>query len=411
MAWNPWATTFGIQPVTPISPALQGEGVVGGAVGVNGLIKPKAEQKSTADTATAVVNAVEKTVEVVGDLITTTFISPKATGTKVFDLVSQDNNGKWTVSKHTEYGNTVEQIPHIILTEYRITSSSAIQSLRRSITLLPDLISQLTPKNFSATKLKKLIDENIISTGTVETAKTVAGKLYADATFFDTQPQIKGDKNLAPYQWLYSVVPTGYSYILPYFSDEYFGIQNSWTENSGPKTRLKDLAETILNMPIELANSASFFDPGIYVERPKFYNFDSGDSVQISVNFPLINTHKFEDIDRNLQIIKNLVIQNLPYRINQIKSEIPVIYDVNIPGAAHYPFCYISRLTIKHLGNKRVTKEFNNGTPTLIPDAYMVSITLKTLTDDASNFYMQAFGNNINNINVETHLNGPAQAK
>ena len=343
--------------------------------------------------------------------MTTTFISPKATGTKVFDLVAQDNNGKWTVSKHTEYGNTVEQIPHIILTEYRVTSSAAIQSLRRSITLLPDLISQLTPKNFSATKLKKLIDENIISPETVETAKTVAGELYADATFFDTQPQIKGDKHLAPYQWLYSVVPTGYSYILPYFSDEYFDIQNSWTENSGTKTKLKDLVESLSNIPIELANSASFFDPGIYVERPKFYNFDSGDAVQISVNFPLINTHKFEDIDRNLQIIKNLVIQNLPYRINQIKSEIPVIYDVNIPGSSHYPFCYISRLTIKHLGNKRVTKEFNNGTPTLIPDAYMVSITLKTLTNDASNFYMQAIGNDINNINVETHLNGPAQLR
>ena len=38
----------------------------------------------------------------------------------------------------------------------------------------------------------------------------------------------------------------------------------------------------------------------------------------------------------------------------------------------------------------------------------MVNIRLETLTDDASNFYIQAFGNNLNGINVKTHLNsGP----
>ena len=339
--------------------------------------------------------------------------SAKASGKTVFDLIHQNNNGKWTVSDYTKYNNKVEQIPHIILTEYKITSSSAIQSLRRALTLVPDVVSQVA--NMIPTKLQKLIGDGIKSVDLLPSEPTVrnltnaASEITGNLTFADMQPQINGDINLNPYKWLYSVVSTGYSYILPYFSDNYFNITNAWSEKSSTSTVLKDAAADLLNIPMEWANRASFFDPGIYVERPKFYNFESGDTVSISVNFPLINTHKFEDIDRNLQIIKNLVIQNLPYRINQIKSEIPVIYDVNIPGSAHYPFCYISGLTIKHLGNKRVTKEFNGGIPTLIPDAYMVNIILKTLTDDASNFYIQAFGNNLNGINVKTRLNESAQ--
>jgi len=337
---------------------------------------------------------------------------------KIFDLVTNGESGKWTVSKKTEFGNQYEQIPSIILTEYKITSSSSIQSLRRAVSLIPDVLSTAfggaVQKSAQAvgtvikenlnTKLYELLNNGLSNLGDTFNDVTQIAK---DLSGYNEHPDIAGNSHLDPYKWLYSIVPTNYSYILPYFSDDYFNINNIWSENAGSsmkESKLKTMAENLLNMPIDLANSASFFDPGIYVERPKFYNFEQGRSVDISVTFPLINTHKFEDIDRNLQIIKNLVIQNLPYRVNQVKSEIPVIYDVKIPGAAHYPFCYIKQLTIKHLGNKRVTKEFNNGTPTIIPDAYMINIKLESLTDYACNFYIKAFGNNLNGINVNTHL-------
>ena len=375
------------------------------------------EQRPVATTADEVAAAAGDFAKIIFKAATEAFKTERATGSlKIFDLMHNGNSGKWTVSKKTEYGNQYEQIPSIILTEYKITSSSSIQSLRRAVSLIPDVLSTaaggavkktagavaaaLPPLN---TKLQKLLDQGL-------TAATDLTQQAKDLSGFNEHPDIKGNSHLESYKWLYSIVPTNYSYIFPYFNDDYFSINNNWSENSNNSkpSKLKEFAENILNIPIDLANSASFFDPGIYVERPKFYNFDQGRSVEISVNFPLINTHKFEDIDRNLQIIKNLVLQNLPYRVNQVKSEIPVIYDVKIPGAAHYPFCYIKQLSIKHLGNKRVTTEFNNGTPTIIPDAYMVNIRLETLTDDASNFYIQAFGNNLNGINVKTHLNsGP----
>lgn len=366
------------------------------------------QQKETAKTVDLAIVA-HQVINEAGEV----FKTERATGSlKIFDLMHNGNSGKWTVSKKTEYGNQYEQIPSIILTEYKITSSSSIQSLRRAVSLIPDVLSTaaggLVKKTTGAvaaalpplnTKLQELLDQGLATaTNLTQIAKDLSG--------FDEHPDIKSNLHLESYKWLYSIVPTNYSYILPYFNDDYFSINNNWSENSfnSKPSKLKEFAENILNIPIDLTNSASFFDPGIYVERPKFYNFNTGRSVEISVNFPLINTHKFEDIDRNLQIIKNLVLQNLPYRVNQVKSEIPVIYDVKIPGAAHYPFCYIKQLSIKHLGNKRVTTEFNNGTPTIIPDAYMVNIRLETLTDDASNFYIQAFGNNLNGINVKTHL-------
>ena len=226
------------------------------------------------------------------------------------------------------------------------------------------------------------------------------------------QPTLAGDEHLngGRYNNLYSVDPTGYSYILPYFSESYFNITNNWNDSSKTSSKLAKKTDSWADAGIAAMNSPSFWDPGIYIERPKFYNFDYSNEVEISVNFPLINTHKFKDVDKNLQLIKNLVIQNLPYRKSIVRNDIPVIYDVVIPGVAHHPFCFIKRLDIKHLGNKRITKEFNNEEPMLIPDAYMVSITLVSLVLNAANFYLKAFGSNINGINVETHLSPAVQA-
>jgi len=322
----------------------------------------------------------------------------------VFNIVNSSEHGKWTVSEITKYSNNEckEKIPHIILTEYRITSSSALQSIRHAIGLIPDGIGTLDKfiPDALSNLVKSFIPDKLGGFLTSNTQKTLLQ---------DIQPQIESDPNLAPYSWLYSVVPTGFSYIFPYFNESYFEIKNRWTDSSKDSPLFVGI-ENVINAGIDAIKGASFWDPGIYIERPKFYNFDSTNTLEIPIKFPLINTHKFEDVARNLEIIKNLVIQNLPYRINLVKNEIPVVYDVTIPGVAHYPFCYVKRLSIHHLGNKRLTTEFTDGVEILIPDAYIISITLETLTTDASNYYIQAFGKDLNGINVRTHLNTEATA-
>jgi len=329
-------------------------------------------------------------------------ISDQTDKLTIFNIVESSENGKWTVSEITKYktNGCDERIPHVILTEYRITSSSALQSIRHAIGLIPDGIGTLDKfiPDALSNLVKLFIPDSLGGFLTSITQKTLLQ---------DIQPQIESDPNLAPYSWLYSVVPTGFNYIFPYFNESYFEIKNRWADSSKDSPLFVGI-ENVINAGIDVIKGASFWDPGIYIERPKFYNFDSTNTLEIPIKFPLINTHKFEDVARNLAIIKNLVIQNLPYRINLVKNEIPVVYDVTIPGVAHYPFCYVKRLSIHHLGNKRLTKEFTDGVEILIPDAYIVSITLETLTTDASNYYIQAFGKDLNGINVRTHLNTEA---
>lgn len=326
----------------------------------------------------------------------------------VFDLVNTSENGKWTVSKFQNFENNLEQIPHVVLTEYKVRSSSTIQSLRVAVAAfgdIPNIAEDLVPDAISKI-LKKFITGNPISDATLsalESANKALGQV--------DQPTLDNDSHLdnGRYNNLYSVDPTGYSYILPYFSESYFTIANNWSDSSKTSSNLAKKTDSWADAGIAAMNSPGYWDPGIYIERPKFYNFNYANEVEISVNFPLINTHKFEDVDKNLQLIKNLVIQNLPYRKSIVRNEIPVIYDVVIPGVAHHPFCFIKRLDIKHLGNKRITKEFNNNEPMLIPDAYMVNITLVSLVLNAANFYLKAFGSNINGIDVETHLSPAAK--
>ena len=332
---------------------------------------------------------------------------------QIFDLLSTQASGKWTLSEFQKFGdgNNHEKIPRVILTEYKVNSSSTVQSARVSLAALRDISTQggkLIPD-----KVSDWLGDTGAASVTTSISKSLDGLIDNSNKLFgqENHPDLTGENHLGGgrYVNLFSVTETGYTYILPYFSETYFNIGNNWSDSAKTSSKLEGKTKALSDAGISMMNAPGFWDPGVYIERPKFYNFDFGNEVEVSVNFPLINTHKFEDVSRNIQLIKNLVIQNLPYRKTISTSEIPVIYDVKIPGVAHHPFCFIKKLDIKHAGNKRITTEFD-GTPMLIPDAYMVSITLVSMVLNASNFYLEAFGDNINGIQVTTHLS-PAAAE
>jgi len=158
-----------------------------------------------------------------------------------------------------------------------------------------------------------------------------------------------------------------------------------------------------------------------FQERAKFYNFPT-EGEEISFTFPLINTGSasFDDVVRNWQLLFMLLYQNKPARLNRSIVEPPVIYQVEIPGQKFYPFCYVSSITVDFKGARRELKfqlPFQNtvyndsgrteGTEkipiideqiqtenraftTIIPDAYMVKITLKSLLAETRNFMVYA---------------------
>ena len=73
----------------------------------------------------------------------------------------------------------------------------------------------------------------------------------------------------------------------------------------------------------------------------------------------------------------------------------PVIYQVQIPGVVYMPFAFISNLSVKFLGSRRlmnISVPIQTGSSdstvlnTIIPDAYEVSITLNGMNEETRNF-------------------------
>jgi hypothetical protein len=222
------------------------------------------------------------------------------------------------------------------------------------------------------------------------------------SSILGTQIEGLGDSLLQPYEGLYITEDTGFKYVLPYFDDMQSMINNSFTENDemlGPSTLLGKTISKIRSATESLARLAYFTEPGLYIERPKFYSFRrNGDTIKFS--FPLINTgwSTFDDVSVNWQLAFLLSYQNLPNRRTREVIDPPVIYEVTIPGVKYIPFAYIKSLDISYLGSRRqmaLTVPSTGGTSgitTIVPDAYVVTITIEGLVADSRNFLAAAIG-------------------
>lgn len=214
---------------------------------------------------------------------------------------------------------------------------------------------------------------------------------------------------LKPYEGLYITEDTGFKYVFPYFSDAQQMLQNSFRENDdmlGPSTILGRSISTLRDATESVARLASFREPGLYIERPKFYGFkNTGDTINFS--FPLINTgwSTFDDVNINWQLAFLLTYQNNPNRRTREIIDPPCIYEVSIGGSKYIPFAYIRNLNIKYVGARRAM-ELNvpgGGTiATIVPDAYMIDITLEGLVADTQNFMQAAISGKGDIVSVST---------
>jgi hypothetical protein len=81
------------------------------------------------------------------------------------------------------------------------------------------------------------------------------------------------------------------------------------------------------------------------------------------------------------KFIQQLALNNLPRRFTRVVVEPPCIYEVLVPGRAFYPYCFVSKLQVSNVGNRRL---INNE---IVPDAFQIEITLTSLIKDANNLY------------------------
>jgi hypothetical protein len=226
-----------------------------------------------------------------------------------------------------------------------------------------------------------------------------------------------GSDTLKPYEGLYITEDTRFLYNIPYFSNRQNFVSNSFDTSDEAFTQINPtqtqyLTEAVRDLAMGSSVLFNMDAPGIYVEKPKFYQFGSGGE-DISFSFPLINTgwSTFEDVLQNWQLLYLLTYQNRPNRRSRDLIDPPAIYEVTIPGVRYSPFAYIEQMEVNFAGARRrmnIPVPFGSGTTTIntiIPDAYVVTIRMKTLVGETQNFLYSMLSDKQNIVTVSNRTN------
>jgi len=317
-----------------------------------------------------------------------------------------------------------QEVPYISLSEKRLKTNALIaQAAYNSMTIgLFDKtgLIQRAGRSVDAAAQGRISEQlqkvqNFLQSGpvgstidklgaTIGAAKEKFGNFLGGEGLFSL-PRSDGARSvLRVYEGLYITEPTGWEYTFPYFEDYQNGVANDFgDQNVGgigegvTALGAASLVEGSRNIAEDVSGTMNIMEPGTYIEKPKFYQFqDSGD--EITVAFPLLNTGHatYKDVIRNWQLIYLLVYQNRPIRFTRDLIEPPVIYEVSLPGHKYMPYAYVSRLEVQFVGSRRPMEitfkdesslgQGQNKVNTIIPDGYTVQITLKGLVAETRNF-------------------------
>ena len=265
-------------------------------------------------------------------------------------LIDVVNDFEWT---HTPPAGRHE-IPHIRMSEYHINFNALVAQLRYFLTLATEGIGQIGKDASINKKLQDIIEKGEGTPGIgyiLSVLKKIVQKIK-DTSTLDTVALDEVEYWLKPYYGIYSVIPTGFEYSFPYFTEPWKSVNNSYGEIRGG-TPLENLAKTSPQALIgQIAETLSTVTRGAFVDRPKMYVYD-GEGNELTFNFHLFNTNKWEDVYKNWQLVYMLVYQNLANKLNRVLYDPPVIYEVEVPGVYYSPFAYIQSLNIIQHGTTR----------------------------------------------------------
>jgi hypothetical protein len=333
----------------------------------------------------------------------------------------------WTYSKLID---SRKEVPKLLLTERRLKTNAMVNQLKYSFGVSNSNIGEIAksiPDGIKNPLYNFLAGAKQTQTGQQVTkfSNAVEAKVNQLDFFKDNNNIFENNPYLKPYQNLYITEPTGWQFILPYFEN----FNNSQANAFADDTNQSSVG--ILKMGADALGKVSDITAALraptqvtFVEKTKFYNF-STEGDEISVQFPLINTGSatFDDVVKNWEFLFLLLYNNKPSRKNVSVVDPPVIYTAEIPGVKFFPFCYISSILIEFQGSRRelsfsldtvdslsvdkladtkgqirldngnnnLVRGFSNNTTirnitTIIPDAYQVRITFKSLVPDTKNF-------------------------
>lgn len=319
----------------------------------------------------------------------------------------------WTYSKNKIKKWT--EIPYIAIKEFKLAGNSYLSSLMSSALLFPDVLESsygegsiaknlydILKSDFSNNEFGKFmgaIGDNAnkitekLQKGVNDFANRISDQVKSIDTTAEEWKSITGDDDLKKkYSYLYIREKTGRSYKFPYFEKGYINISNDFSDTYSNANELQKLAagaSELIEKTAGMLNLASITEPGMFIQRPKFFNFANSEYT-IDVNFYLFNTITPNAYLKNLDLITKLLIQNTPHRHNRILVDPPAIYELRVPGRGFYPYTFISKLEVTHEGTKRILTV--NNKDTIIPDAFKLSLSFKSLTNEVNNFMIPEMG-------------------
>lgn len=286
---------------------------------------------------------------------------------QMFDVVL---DYEWTNSPTSARKN----IPYVLLKEYQVNMSSVITGLLYTAFATYEGTKGLSSSIYD---LFSNLDEKL-KEGVEKTSEDL--KQAYDLNSEDISDKMStGDQ---AYKGLYSGVPTGFLYKFPYLQELNYSLSNKWKSGVNFKNKVVSTISDIVE------NIYTATEIGSHLELPKSFDAEGSESASYKVSFPLLNTVSYDQIKSNWELCHLLVYQNLPNRRSRLLLDPPCIYEVEIPGVRYSPASFVETVTINNYGNTRIMNF--DGEDRVIPDIFLVEITLKDLLTPTKNLYQYA---------------------
>jgi hypothetical protein len=344
-------------------------------------------------------------------------VSGSGSNFHMFDIIKSFD---WTTSNVSQI---YDDVPYILLQEFKIAANSQMASLITNAMAIPDIIgsSKSSLDKFGAALANKASDtmkDNAFSNfmeGLKKTAGGISDKISkgiekgnkAMENFFsglDNTTDSWADQTLAAmYKFLYIRKATNRWYKFPYYNSSYYDVRNSFKDTASDTEKgdtmanlMGEGAAKVLKDIGKFTNITALTEPGSYVQRTQFYDF-AVSGPEFSVTFFLYNTINEDAFVKNNIFLQTLIIQNTAHRHNRLLVDPPCIYECTIPGRGFYPYVYIQNINVKYKGTQRILGG-DSGKQIIVPDAYEVSLTLKSLTTEVNNFLIPEFYDGMSNL-------------
>ena len=332
-------------------------------------------------------------------------------------IVDVVNDYAWTNSPK----EARDAVPYIIMKEYHQKRGADLQKLIYHATVVGDVLKS-TVESFGindanineakttvvkkaqegVSKLNGMISSKVPSissiTSNVTTKVNAAIEKYKEDINKDYN-QLVSHRHLAPYDMLYACNETGWQYKLPLFTDDFAkSQQNTYGDSKNSLFgSFLDSAKTLSELPAGLLNTYRSTENNVEtnIETPKSYVF-SDQNPTLTIKFPLFNTSDIENAYKNYDLIQLLKYQSRPYRVDKTAIIPTHIYEIAIPGFKYLPYAYIQNVDIEHKGIRRILpiticgeNNEQKDITFVCPEAYEVTLTIQSLTNDTQNFMVE----------------------